>query len=87
MMMNGIIISPDSRYVLQAIWGQDWRHPLVVKVLKRLHWLVQYHDNCISFYWVSSNVDIRGTEKASAATKEGLPYYPAYNMHFYTPQH
>ena len=45
---------------------------LVLGVLERLHWLVQYHDKRILFYWIPSHVGIRGNEKADAAAKAGL---------------
>ena len=36
---NFIIVSKTA---FQAIWGGDWTHPHVLKILERLHKLVQY---------------------------------------------
>ena len=48
-------------------------HPLVLKVLERLYWLVKYQEKLILFYWVPSNVCIwEMNEIADAATKAGL---------------
>ena len=67
---NFIILS-YSKSALQAISGQNWTHPLLY-ILERLHWLVQYQEKRILFYWISSHVGIRGNEKADAAAKAGL---------------
>ena len=68
---NSIIFS-NSKSALQAILGQDWMHPLVLKVLERLHWLVRYQEKRVLFYWIPSHVGIRVNEKADAAAKAGL---------------
>ena len=69
---RNFIIFSDSKSAPQTILGQDWMHPLVLKVLERLHWLVQYKEKRILFYWVPIHVGIRGNEKADAAAKAGL---------------
>ena len=69
---RNFIIFLDSKSALQAISDQNWTHPLVLKVLERLHWLLQYQDERILFYWVPSHVGIRGNEKTEAAAKAGL---------------
>ena len=47
-------------------------HPLVIKVLERLHWLVQYREKRIAFYWIPSHVGIGDDGNADAADKPGL---------------
>ena len=69
---SNFIIFSDSKSAAQAIWDKDWTHPLVLKVLEHLHWLVQCQEKRVLFYWVSSHVSIRGNEKAVAAAKAGL---------------
>ena len=69
---RNFIIFSDSKSALQAISGQDWTHPLVLYILERLNWLVQYQEKRILFYWIPSHVGIRGNEKADAAAKAGL---------------
>ena len=69
---RNFIIFSDSKSALQAISGQDWTHPLVLYILERLNWLVQYQQKRILFYWIPSHVGIRGNEKADAAAKAGL---------------
>ena len=69
---RNFIIFSDSKSALQAISGQDWTHPLVLYILERLDWLVQYQEKRILFYWIPSHVGIRGNEKADAAAKAGL---------------
>ena len=66
------VIFSDSKSALQAILGQDWTHPLVLKVLECLHWLVQYQEKRILFYWIPSHFGINGNEKADATAKAGL---------------
>ena len=66
------IILSDSKSALQAISGQDWTLPLVLKVLERLYWLVQYQEKRILFHWVPSYVGIVGNERADCAAKAGL---------------
>ena len=39
---RNFIIFSDSKSALQAISGQDWTHPLVLYILERLNWLIQY---------------------------------------------
>ena len=68
---NSIIFS-DSKSALQAISGQDWTHPFVLYILERLHWLVQYQEKRILFFWISSHVGIIINEKADTAAKAGL---------------
>ena len=58
--------------VEMAISARDWSHPLVLYILECLHWLVQYQEKRILFYWIPSYVRIRGNEKADAAAKAGL---------------
>ena len=41
---RNFIIFSDSKSALQAISGQDWTHSLVLYILERLHWLVQYQE-------------------------------------------
>ena len=41
---RNFIIFSDLKSPLQAIPGQDWTHPLVLNILERLHWLVQYQE-------------------------------------------
>ena len=55
-----------------ASLGRDWTHPLVFKKLERLHWLVQYQEKRISFYWIPSQIGIKGNEKADFAARAGL---------------
>ena len=38
---RNFIIFSDSKSSLQAIWGRDWAHPLVLKVPECLHWLLR----------------------------------------------
>ena len=59
------IIFSDSKSALQAISGQDWTHPLVLYILERLNWLVQYQEKRILFYWIPSHVGIRSNEEAA----------------------
>ena len=47
-------------------------HPLVRKVLERLHMIIQYHEKSILFYWIPSQVGIRDNEKVDAAVIAGL---------------
>ena len=61
---KNFIIFSDSKSALQAILDQDWRHSLDLKVLERLHWLVQYQEKKILLYWIPSHEGIRGNEKA-----------------------
>ena len=56
-------IFSDSKSALQAISGQNWTHPLVLYILERLNWLVQYQEKRILFYWIPSHVGIIGNEK------------------------
>ena len=70
--MKGILFFSDSKSALQAIWGRDWMHPLVLKVLEYFHWLVQNQEKRILFYWIPSHVGIRGNKKADAAAKASL---------------
>ena len=56
------IIFSNSKSALQAILGQDWTHPLVLYILERLHWLVQYQEKRILFHWIPSHVGIIGNE-------------------------
>ena len=44
---RNFIIFSGSKSAPQAISGQDWMHPLVFKVLERLHWLVHYQEERI----------------------------------------
>ena len=69
---RNFIIFPDSKSALQAISGQDWTLPLVLYILERLNWLVQYQEKRILFYWIPSHVGIIGNEKADTAAKAGL---------------
>ena len=66
------VIFSVSKSALQAISGQDWTHLLVLYILERFNWLVQYQEKRILFYWIPSHVGIRGNEKADAAAKAGL---------------
>ena len=68
---RNFIIFYDSKSGLQAILGRDWTHPLVLKRLERLHWVVQYQEKRISFYWIPSHIGIRG-EKMDSAAKASL---------------
>ena len=52
---RNFIIFSDSKSALQAILGQDATHLLVLKVLERLQWLVQYQEKEL-FYWVPNHV-------------------------------
>ena len=58
---KNFIIFSDAKSALQAILGQDWTHTLVLRVLERLNWLVQYQGNRILFYWIPSHVGIIGS--------------------------
>ena len=69
---KNFIIFSDSKSALQAISGQDWTHTLLLYILERLHWLVQYQEKRILFYWIPSHVGIRVNEKADAAAIAGL---------------
>ena len=69
---RNFIVFSDLKSALQAISGQDWTHPLIPKVLKRLQWQVQYQEKRRLFYWIPSHVGIIGNEKADAAAKAGL---------------
>ena len=69
---RNFIIFSDSKSALQAIPVQDCKHPLVLYILERLHWLVQYQEKRILFYWIPIHVGIRGNEKTDAAAKAGL---------------
>ena len=69
---RNFIIFSDSKSALQAISGQNWSHPLVLYILERLNWLVQYQEKRILFYWIPSHVGITGNEKADTAAKAGL---------------
>ena len=69
---RNFIIFSDSKPALQAIPGQDWTHPIVLYIPERLHWLGQYQEKIILFYWIPSHVGIRGNEKADAAAQAGL---------------
>ena len=60
---RNFIIFSDSKSALQAISGQDWTHPLVLYILERLNWLVQYQEKRILFYWIPSHVGIIGNGK------------------------
>ena len=70
--VRNFIIFPDSKSALQAIMSQDWTHPLVLNILERLHWLVQYQEKRILFDWIPSHVGTIGNEKADTAAKAGL---------------
>ena len=69
---RNFIIFSDSKTALKAISGQDWTLPLVLYILAHLHWLVQYQEKIILFYWIPSHVGIIGNEKADTAAKAGL---------------
>ena len=69
---KNLIIFTNSKSAFQPIWGLDWMHPLVLKVLEHLHWLIQYHEKRILFFVIRSHVGIRDNEKADAAAKTGL---------------
>ena len=43
-------IFSDSKSALQAILGQEWTHPHILKVQESLHWLEQYQEKGILFY-------------------------------------
>ena len=58
---RNFIIFCNSKSALKAISGQDWTHPFVLNVL---HWLVQYQEKRIIFYWIPSHVGIISNEKA-----------------------
>ena len=47
-------------------------HPLVLKVLEFIHWLIQYQEKRVLFDWIPSHVGIRGNEKPDVAAKAGL---------------
>ena len=66
------IIFSDSKSSLQVILGWDWTHPLVLKILERIHWPVQYQEKRILIYWIPSHIGIRGNENADSAAKAGL---------------
>ena len=68
---RNFIIFYDSKSALQAILGRNWTHPLVLKRLECLHWIVQYQEKRILFYWIPSHIGIRG-EKMDSAAKAGL---------------
>ena len=69
---RNFVIFSDSKSAPQAILAQDWAHPLVLKVLECLHWLVQYQEKRVYINWIPSHVGIRVYEKADAAAKAGL---------------
>ena len=64
---RNFIIFSGSKSALQAISGQDWSHPLVLYILERLNWLIQYQEKRILFSWIPSHVGIMGNEKADTA--------------------
>ena len=68
---RNFIIFSDSKSALQAISGQDWTHPLVLYILERLIWVVQYQEKRILFYWIPSHVCTIGNGKADTAAKAG----------------
>ena len=55
---RNFVIFSGSKSALQAISGQDWTHPLVLYILERLNWLVQYQEKRILFYWIPKKVHI-----------------------------
>ena len=73
MMIKGILsLSPIQSLLSRPFQAKTGRIlALVLKVLGRLHWLVQYQEKGIS-YWIPSYVGIRGNEKVIAAAKAGL---------------
>ena len=66
------VVFSDSKSVLQALQGGDWKNPLLCKVLERLHHLSTYLMKRIEFYWIPSHIGIRGNDEADAAAKSGL---------------
>ena len=60
---RNFIFFSDSKSALQAVLGI--LHPLVIKRLEYLYWLVQYHKKRLLFYWIPSHVGIRGNEETT----------------------
>ena len=48
---RNFIIFSNSKSTLKAIWGRDWIHRRVPKILERLHRLEQYQEKRILSYY------------------------------------
>ena len=66
------VIFTDSLSCLQSIKGQDWKHPLVQRVLERLTTLQKELNKDVIFCWIPSHIGISGNEAADNAAKAGL---------------
>ena len=66
------VIFTDSMSCLQSIKGQDWKHPLVQRILERLDTLQKELNKTVIFCWIPSHIGITGNEAADSAAKEGL---------------
>ena len=71
-MMKGILSFSQIQSLLFRPFQTRTGRILVHKVLERLHWLLQYQEKRILFYWVPSHVGIRGIEKTETAAKAGI---------------
>ena len=66
------VIFTDSQSCLQSIKGQEWKNPLVQRILERLDTLLKELNKIIVFCWIPSHIGIKGNEAADAAAKAGL---------------
>ena len=65
------VIFTDSRSVLESIYNQDSRNPLILETLDKIEQLKEA-GNIIKFCWVPSHVGIRGNEVADRRAREAL---------------
>ena len=68
---NKYVVFCDSKSVLESIYNQETRNPLVLKALDIIH-DIQSDGKIVKFCWIPSHVGIRGNEFADKKAKDSL---------------
>ena len=66
------LIFSDSKSSLQALEGDDWRNPYVLRCKERLYYAQNTTRKKVIFVWIPSHTGIKGNDEADAAAKEAL---------------